>query len=173
LWLSAIQLQTGDQVSLGAVSDGYPMLPVLDPNDDGRFTIRELRGITKALEQFDVDGDGQIQKEELRPTIRVSFGLGATVHQALAGVRRVHPAGAPPKTGPEWFVRMDRNKDHDLTRQEFPGTDEQFQQLDADKDDLVSSEEALEFDRLTSPPASSETETETKPPNEPPAVNDN
>jgi hypothetical protein len=37
---------------------------------------------------------------------------------------------------------MDKNKDYDLTRQEFPGTDEQFQQLDKDQDELISSEEA-------------------------------
>ena len=55
----------------------------------------------------------------------------------------------PKTTGPEWFVRMDRNKDNDLTRVEFPGTDEQFQALDADHDELVSADEALRFDEKT------------------------
>lgn len=160
LWLSAIQLQPGDQVSLGAVTDGYPMLPVLDPNDDGRFTIRELRGMTKAIQQFDVNGDGQILKEELRPTIRVSFGLGSSVHQALAGVRKVHPAGSRTIAGPDWFVRMDRNQDRDLSREEFPGTDEQFAQLDDDGDKLISAEEALKYDRKNNPEQPEENKTE-------------
>ena len=38
---------------------------------------------------------------------------------------------------------MDRNKDNDLTRGEFPGTDEQFAAIDADGDELISAEEAL------------------------------
>ena len=163
LWLSAAQTIAGDQISVGAVSDGYPMLPVLDPNEDGRFTIRELRGLAGSLKQFDANGDGRIQKQELRPTIRVSFGLGPTVHQALAGMRTVHPPGAPPKTGPGWFVRMDRNGDNDLSRGEFPGTDAQFQQLDADKDELISVEEALESERQNS---SSQPEAETSTPPE-------
>jgi Ca2+-binding EF-hand superfamily protein len=151
VWLSAIQQRSGDQVALGAVADGYPMLPVLDSNDDGRFTIRELRGMTEAVRKFDTNGDSQILKAELRPTIRVCFGLGPSVHQALAGVRSVHQKGSVPTAGPEWFVRMDRNKDNDLTRQEFPGTDEQFRALDADHDELVSGDEALEYEKSNSP----------------------
>jgi hypothetical protein len=75
---------------------------------------------------------------------------------------------------------MDRNKDNDLTRQEFPGTDEQFQQLDADKDELVSADEALDFERLTSPPSTEEsptasggTDAKASSSIEPPADNDN
>ena len=37
---------------------------------------------------------------------------------------------------------MDKNKDLDLSRSEFPGTEEQFQKLDLDSDQLVSSMEA-------------------------------
>ncbi|HSG70548.1 MAG TPA: EF-hand domain-containing protein, partial [Planctomycetaceae bacterium] len=132
IWFSANQLQAGDQISIGAVNDGYPMLPVLDPNDDGRFTLRELRGLAESLKQFDRNQDGQIQKDELRPTIRVAFGMGPYAHQALAGIRSVNSSATSSVSGPEWFVRMDRNKDGDLTRQEFPGTDAQFAELNAD-----------------------------------------
>jgi Ca2+-binding EF-hand superfamily protein len=178
VWLSAIQLQSGDQIALGAVTDGYPMLPVLDSNDDGRFTIREMRGITETIREFDADGDGGILRAELRPAIRVCFGLGPSVHQALAGVRSVHQKGSPSTAGPDWFVRMDRNKDTDLTRQEFPGTDEQFRKLDADNDGLISGEEALEFEKAKSPtddkqPEPNATPKTAKPPEEttPEAVN--
>jgi hypothetical protein len=44
---------------------------------------------------------------------------------------------------------MDRNKDNDLTRGEFPGTDDQFAAIDADGDELISADEALAFDRKT------------------------
>ncbi len=141
--LSAVQDGPSDQVSLGAVNDGYPLLAVIDPNDDGRFTIRERRTLTKQLATFDRNKDGTISSGEAQATIRVCFGLGATVHRELAELRRVdRKPQAPTEPCPGWFVRMDRNKDNDLSRQEFPGTDEQFAKLDADGDLLVSADEA-------------------------------
>ena len=148
--LSAVQMHPSDQISIGAVNDGYPMLPSLDPNDDGRLTVRELRGLKDVLNAFDRNHDGSLTLDEVRSPIRLCIGLGANVHRELLGIRRLHRKVMTPKTtGPEWFVRMDRNKDNDLTRVEFPGTDEQFQALDADHDELVSADEALRFDEKT------------------------
>lgn len=148
--LAAVQAQPSDQISIGAVNDGYPMLPSLDPNDDGRLTIRELRGLLETLKTFDRNHDGSLTLDEVRSPIRLCFGLGASVHRELVGIRSIHRKDVVPTiAGPEWFVRMDRNKDNDLTRGEFPGTDEQFKFLDADADELVSAEEALEFDKKT------------------------
>ncbi|MCA9137011.1 MAG: hypothetical protein KDB00_09635 [Planctomycetales bacterium] len=142
--------KTATQVSMGAVVDGYPLLPGLDPNDDGRLTIRELRGISDRLIAVDQDGDQTITLTEASSPIRVSIGLGPLVHRELAGVRTIKRVDIPPSiAGPEWFVRMDRNKDNDLTRSEFPGTDEQFKSLDADSDQLVSAGEANEFEKQT------------------------
>ncbi|MEZ6088354.1 MAG: hypothetical protein R3C05_10080 [Pirellulaceae bacterium] len=42
---------------------------------------------------------------------------------------------------------MDRNQDSDLSRGEFPGTDEQFAALDADGDLLVSAAEANTYEK--------------------------
>jgi hypothetical protein len=147
LAFSAVQDGASDQVSLGAVNDGYPLLPRIDPNEDGRLTLRELRGLVAALKQFDRNRDGRLTADEAPPTIRICFGLGPHVHRELAGIRRLRPAGGQPiVAGPEWFVRMDRNQDKDLTRGEFPGTDEQFRALDFDRDELISAEEANRFE---------------------------
>lgn len=147
---AAVQGPVSDQISFGAVNDGYPMLPSLDPDDDGRLTVRELRGLLKTLTTFDTNSDGALTIEEVQSPIRVCFGLGATVHRELAGIRGIHRKKmTTPIVGPEWFTRMDRNKDNDLTRGEFPGTDEQFRALDTDGDQLVSASEALEFDSKT------------------------
>jgi|GEM_PF-941623 len=141
--VSAVQGSVSDQISLGAVNDGYPLLAAIDPNDDGRFTIRERRTLTEQLKQFDRNGDGVLSNSEAQATIRVCFGLGAVVHRELAELRRVgRTPQTPVEPGPGWFVRMDRNKDNDLSRQEFPGTDEQFADLDTDGDLLVSADEA-------------------------------
>lgn len=145
---SAIQSGASDQVSIGAVSDGYPMLPQLDPNDDGRLTVREMRELVARVKAFDADGDGTITFSETPSTIRLCFALGPVVHRELAGLRRsqIRPE-TPLLAPPEWFVRMDRNQDQDLTRSEFPGDEEQFSQLDADGDDLVSATEAIAYEK--------------------------
>ena len=139
----AAQGSSSDQISIGAVNDGYAMLQEIDPNTDGRFSIRELRQLQERLTAFDRNSDGQITSDETHPTFRVCIGLGPTAHQPLALLREVNaPTAATQVSGPEWFTEMDKNKDYDLTRQEFPGTDEQFKKLDADSDELISSVEA-------------------------------
>ena len=145
----AIQGPASRQVSLGAVQDGYPLLPSLDPNDDGRFTIRERRELNERLADFDTNEDGVISSNEAIAPIRICIGLGGTAHRELAGVRasRTMTGRTPAITGPDWFVRMDRNKDNDLSRNEFSGNDEQFQALDADQDELISASEANDFDQ--------------------------
>ncbi|MCG6155913.1 hypothetical protein [Rubinisphaera margarita] len=144
-WLECQAVQSGwrDQISLAAVVDGYPLLPELDANADRRFTIRELRDLKSRLSHYDVNQDGQIAFTELRPTVRLCFGLGPIAHGELATVRRpASVSGSPVTPAPAWFARMDRNQDGDLTRGEFPGTQEQFSRLDTDGDGLMSAAEA-------------------------------
>ncbi|MCA9058162.1 MAG: hypothetical protein KDA85_06670, partial [Planctomycetaceae bacterium] len=81
--VSAVQGTSSDQISLGAVMDGYPLLPSLDARSDGRFTLRELREVEKRLRAFDRNRDDQISAEESAPTIRVCLGLGPIVHSQL------------------------------------------------------------------------------------------
>ena len=150
-WLELTAVQAAgasgtDQVSFGAVRDGYPLLPEIDTNEDGRLTIRELNEVGKKLLSFDRNGDGAIGNTELLPTLRLSFGLGPIVHRQLETVRSLHSqptTAAPPSvTPPEWFTRMDRNADLDVTPREFLGAKEQFAALDADGDGLISAGEA-------------------------------
>ena len=142
------------QISLGGVIDGYPLLPKLDPSDDGRFTIRELRDLQRRVNTFDTNEDGEISLSEASSPIRVCIGLGATVHRELAAVRTSSTTSeSEHQRGPEWFTRMDRNKDNDLSRDEFSGNDEQFKSLDADADDLISAAEAIAFEKQTAEPS--------------------
>jgi hypothetical protein len=41
---------------------------------------------------------------------------------------------------------MDRNRDGDVSRREFLGSDEEFRRIDSDGDGLISVEEAERFD---------------------------
>jgi Ca2+-binding EF-hand superfamily protein len=147
---SLLERNQSAQVSIGAVVDGYPLLPEIDPNSDGRFTVRELRALTERLLAKDRNDDKVLTRDECLSPIRLCIGRGGIVHDELANVRNVLPDATPePMVGPEWFVRMDRNQDGDLTREEFPGTDEQFAELDADGDSLVSAAEANAFEKKT------------------------
>ncbi|MEM1070522.1 MAG: hypothetical protein AAGI63_16590 [Planctomycetota bacterium] len=144
---AAVQRSSSQQISLGAVMDGYPLLPSLDPNDDGRLTIRERRELPSRLGRFDLDGDGALTAPEVLPPIRVCVGLGPTAHLELAKIRTTSNIVSEKSIeGPDWFVRMDRNADNDLSRSEFPGTDDQFTNLDSDDDQLISAAEAIEFE---------------------------
>lgn len=155
LELSAVQSAgeaNADQISIGAVRDGYPLLPEIDFNEDGRLTLRELRQASQRLAEFDRNGDGAISAGEILPTLRVAIGRGATVHRQLAAVRSIHaPAVAQSVKAPDWFARMDRNKDGDVSRREFLGGQGQFDQLDADGDELISIDEAARPEKQTSP----------------------
>lgn len=152
---SAVQSGKSDQVAIGAVNDGYPILPAIDPNEDGRFTIRERRGLIDSLLQFDENLDGSLSNNETQATIRVCFGLGPHVHRELVALRQVNPdSKTPVVTGPDWFVRMDRNGDNDVSSNEFPGRKEHFADLDTDRDALISAQEALDYDERNSQPAS-------------------
>ncbi len=43
---------------------------------------------------------------------------------------------------PDWFHKMDRNHDGDVSRREFLGPRDQFDRLDRDKDGLIDADEA-------------------------------
>ena len=65
------------------------------------------------------------------------------MHSELAVLRNIQGTQKEPAVvGPGWFVQMDVNRDNDLTRKEFPGTDAQFKELDTDDDELISATEA-------------------------------
>ena len=142
LELSSVQGGPSDQISIGVINDGHAMLPELDPNGDARFTIRERRTLVERLKTFDRNGDSSIASDEIFPTYRLCLALGPNAHEPLSTLRRTNTPTIPDTAAPDWFTEMDKNKDRDLSRTEFPGTDEQFQQLDLDSDQLVSASEA-------------------------------
>jgi hypothetical protein len=139
------QAEAGDtQVAVGVAFDGYPLLRLSDHDQDHRLTLRERRGITGLLGALDRDGDGQIASAEMPIPIRFAVTLGPQVHTLLAqptgAARTIAPRDAP--AAPSWFTSMDRNNDGDISPGEFLGTAEQFGQIDADGDGLVSAREA-------------------------------
>jgi Ca2+-binding EF-hand superfamily protein len=142
--------------SLTTSSESKGLFEMLDTDGDGRLSVREMRNAIKLLDKLDRAGNGYISRNSIPRTSQVTFRMGPADGtqrqvrraQTLALQRGANPPRqqAPPARGPEWFRKMDRNGDGDVSRREFLGTDAQFKEIDTDGDGLISPEEAEAYD---------------------------
>ena len=151
LFLERDAIATQSQIEASIRQDGKTFFKLLDKNTDRRLTQREfLEGFDRLLE-YDVNRDEQITESELGTAYALEIGLGqlselrtSRMMQNMAtqgGTNAILP-GLANLEGPEWFQRMDRNQDRDVSMREFLGPRETFEQLDTDGDGLLSRAEA-------------------------------
>jgi Ca2+-binding EF-hand superfamily protein len=130
--------------TLVTLADGGSTLHMrLDSDNDERLSLRELRLASDHLRELDLNHDGGVQRAELprRSIVTVGRDDGRNgVVRVLA--QRNQTANAASATAPVWFARMDRNRDGDVSPQEFLGPTEHFRRFDADGDGLINSTEA-------------------------------
>lgn len=132
-------------VSVEVAEAGRGLLGLFDADGDGRLSVRELRGMAALVERFDANGDGAIFPGEVprRFEATLARGITAVPNFAPQPVRFDGMNTRPrPQVGPVWFQKMDRNRDGDVSRREFLGTDADFRRLDTDGDGLISPQEA-------------------------------
>jgi Ca2+-binding EF-hand superfamily protein len=127
--------------------EGKSLFELLDVNLDRRLTRRELIEGAGRLSALDRDGDGYLTPAELTGRFRVMFEVGKPALFAPGAAANRADMTAPilsnaPAGGPEWFRKMDRNRDGDLSRREFLGPAHLFDKLDANRDGLISRSEA-------------------------------
>ncbi len=133
------------RVRMSATAIGNRLFTALDANGDNQLGARELRNIAKKLKSMDKNADGKLASNEIPGSVDVKFSLakGTFSNGVFMLYRGQDLAVQPAKPqGPEWFRRMDRNRDGDLVKKEFLGTPEQFNKIDTDKDGLIDPNEA-------------------------------
>jgi Ca2+-binding EF-hand superfamily protein len=141
-------------VSLIVSDQGKGLFEMIDADGDGRLSVRELRRMAQLIKKLDHDGDGKLASTEVPRRYRGAFERGpasggGNFRQVVVFAGGFDNTPRPPARtkGPLWFRKMDRNRDGDVSRKEFLGTDEAFKQIDADGDGLISVAEAERYDQ--------------------------
>jgi len=131
-WLDLQEAIVQGQVLVSILDNGNGLFELIDADHDGSLSIRELRSIWNHLKSSGCVGEG-------------GFGRKKLPRQLLGTISQGQPQttiGKPVRLGPQWFRSMDRNSDGDLSRREFLGRAEIFNQYDLDRDGLLSPQEA-------------------------------
>ncbi|HEY2159519.1 MAG TPA: hypothetical protein VGH33_28090 [Isosphaeraceae bacterium] len=136
----------GLRTAIRAIDLGSSLLDLLDADRDRRIGLRELRALPGTIRREDRDGDGYVTRREIVRHYRWVVGRDAgsgVPAAAVVGTARVPAAVfAAPPSAPRWFLKMDRNRDGDLSPREFLGSAGVFAAYDADADGLISPTEA-------------------------------
>lgn len=131
-WL-AVQSRIGrSHATLTALDLGEDLFALLDTDLDGALSIREIGGTARRLKTLGlVADDGRIDRSAAPTRLVIVLSRG----RPRAGHR-------PRRSGPAWFLAMDRNGDGDVSRSEFNGPATLFESLDRDRDGLIDAAEA-------------------------------
>jgi Ca2+-binding EF-hand superfamily protein len=149
-WLDLQQHALTDTMLLTVVDRGRTLFGFLDSDHDGRLGPRELNASWQRLEPWIPKGAAGLRREDVphQFEIIVSQGqlrFGDTADDTFAARNRAGPRIVR-TAGPLWFRKMDRNRDGDVSRREFLGTDEDFKRIDTDGDGLIDAHEAEKAD---------------------------
>jgi Ca2+-binding EF-hand superfamily protein len=136
----------GLRTALQSSEQGPSFLDLLDEDKDRRLGRRELQGAARRILLQDRDGDDRVSLREFARHHRWTIGRGQASVVAIQPPILVdqRPGGRPvrPVMAPEWFLKMDRNRDGDISPREFLGTRSAFDDYDTDRDGLIAPLEA-------------------------------
>lgn len=133
------------QLVLEVSDQGSDLFTALDRNFDRVLTPRELHLAAKLLETEDRDGDGYLGGVEMSYNLILELSRGGprpAANNPLGLRNSTEPQVKAERNGPSWFIKMDRNRDADVSLSEFVGSRSDFTRLDQDGDGLISVTEA-------------------------------
>jgi Ca2+-binding EF-hand superfamily protein len=127
---------------------GRAIFGIVDLDRDRRLGAREVMRTVDRVMSWDGNGDGRVSPDEIPYHFQVTIARGGL--PGLTGGGPGIPAArsmvttqmAGPAAGPDWFQKMDRNHDGDISGREFLGPRDQFDRLDRDNDGLIDADEA-------------------------------
>ncbi len=145
-------MAAASKIEVTVKQDGKTLFGLLDANQDRRLSSREVRSGSGVLKKYDLNGDGTFAETELGTEYVLTLGLGQPDLRRATGAMEMNSMqmgggdailpGTAGLSGPEWFRRMDRNQDGDVSTREFLGSPDQFRKIDTDQDQLISAAEA-------------------------------
>ena len=119
---------------------GRAIFGIVDLDRDRRLGAREVMRTVDRVMSWDTDGDGRVSADEIPYHFQVTIARGGL--PGLTGLKAGSLVGAidgrsrsasQAAAGPDWFQKMDRNHDGDVSRREFLGPRDQFERLDRDR----------------------------------------
>ena len=133
------------QLVLEVSDQGADLFTTLDRNFDRVLTPRELHAAPDILATEDRDDDGYLGGVEMSYSLVLELSRGGSrsaQDSPLAATRtNAEPQVRVDREGPDWFQKMDRNRDGDVSPSEFLGSRSAFRKLDRDGDGLISADE--------------------------------
>ena len=148
-------LRKATDVGFGSASvqdQGRGLFGLFDTDRDGFLSPRELKNLPKLLALNDRNKDGMLDPKEVPKNMTLTFEQGLLQSRSPGSPMFAAYAPLPnqirKQAGPLWFQRMDRNRDGDVSRREFLGTDEDFRKIDTDGDGLIDMKEAMAAEAL-------------------------
>jgi Ca2+-binding EF-hand superfamily protein len=151
-WLDLVSGAAGCLTMVILTEHGRGLFDILDANQDGRLSVRELRNARARLAEYDREGRGGVRRQDLTLQYQVAVNHGGpnstALYQLGGALTRLNGNAGPaaPARGPLWFRKMDKNGDGDVSEREFLGPREAFRRIDTDGDGLISVEEAERAD---------------------------
>jgi len=122
----------------GGNGQGADFFDRLDTNKDGKIDADEFKGPDEAFARMDANDDGAITRDELTAGGDQAGGLRARQ-------RDVDPA----QRWQTMLQRFDANQDGKISSEEFQGRQEVLRFLDANNDNVITEEEALQAGNRT------------------------